>query len=122
MIEPRLLPDSRVSTDQQVPILRAFVSLWLNDLDHQGTKTQRKPDRICRPVNLREIFFSSIDQMLKLHERLAATKPGHERDAGVRRSVIQRQIDATDAQIDRLVYDLYGLTDEEIRLVEEATA
>jgi hypothetical protein len=27
----------------------------------------------------------------------------------------QRQIDATDAQIDALVYALYGLTEEEIR-------
>ena len=27
-----------------------------------------------------------------------------------------------DTQIDRLVYDLYGLTDDEIKLVEEATA
>ncbi len=31
------------------------------------------------------------------------------------------QIDATDRQIDRLVYDLYGLTEKEIRIVEEAT-
>ena len=36
-------------------------------------------------------------------------------------SAIQRQIDATDRQIDQLVYELYGLTDEEIRIVEEAT-
>ena len=36
--------------------------------------------------------------------------------------VIQRQIDATDRQIDQLVYELYGLTDEEIAIVEEATA
>ena len=28
------------------------------------------------------------------------------------------RIDATDRQIDRLVYELYGLTDEEIRIVE----
>ena len=34
---------------------------------------------------------------------------------------IQRQIDATDKQIDQLVYELYGLTEEAIRLVEEAT-
>ena len=27
---------------------------------------------------------------------------------------------ATDAQIDRLVYDLYGLTEDEIKIVEEA--
>lgn len=35
---------------------------------------------------------------------------------------IQRQIDATDRQIDQLVYELYGLTEEEIRIVEESTA
>lgn len=29
-----------------------------------------------------------------------------------------RQIEATDSQIDRLVYELYGLTEEEIRIVE----
>ena len=37
------------------------------------------------------------------------------------KTVIQRQIDATDNQIDRLVYQLYNLTDEEINIVEEAT-
>lgn len=31
---------------------------------------------------------------------------------------LQRQIDATDRQIDLLVYELYGLTDEEIKIVE----
>ena len=31
---------------------------------------------------------------------------------------LQRQIDGTDCEIDRLVYDLYCLTDEEIRIVE----
>ena len=31
---------------------------------------------------------------------------------------LQRQIDATDQEIDRLVYDLYGLTEEEIGIVE----
>lgn len=37
------------------------------------------------------------------------------------RTAVQRQIDATDRRIDRLVYRLYGLTDEEIAIVEEAT-
>jgi hypothetical protein len=31
-------------------------------------------------------------------------------------------IEATDAEIDRLVYDLYGLTEEEIAIVEGASA
>ena len=30
----------------------------------------------------------------------------------------ERQIDATDASIDKLVYELYGLTEEEIGIVE----
>jgi len=34
---------------------------------------------------------------------------------------IQRQIDATDHQIDHLVYELYGLTEKEVQIVEEAT-
>ena len=35
---------------------------------------------------------------------------------------IHNQIEATDREIDALVYELYGLADEEIRIVEEATA
>jgi len=33
----------------------------------------------------------------------------------------QRQIHATDAEIDRLVYGHYGLTDDEIKIVDEGT-
>lgn len=32
---------------------------------------------------------------------------------------LQRRISAADRGIDRLVYDLYGLTAEEIRIVED---
>ncbi len=32
---------------------------------------------------------------------------------------LQRQIDATDAQIDKLVYELYELAPDEIKIVEE---
>jgi hypothetical protein len=35
---------------------------------------------------------------------------------------VRRDIDHTDREIDRLVYDLYGLTDDEIRIVEEASS
>ncbi len=37
------------------------------------------------------------------------------------KTAIGRQIDATDRQIDQLVYEFYGLTDDEIKIVEEAT-
>jgi len=34
------------------------------------------------------------------------------------KNLIERQIEATDKQIDALVYELYGLTEDEIRIVE----
>lgn len=55
-----------------------------------------------------------VEQMLSLNKQLARAKTGHEKTA------LQRQIDATDRRIDLLVYQLYGLTDEEIRIVEES--
>jgi hypothetical protein len=36
-------------------------------------------------------------------------------------TALERQIAATDREIDQLVYELYGLTAEEIALVEQAT-
>ncbi|NOZ22095.1 MAG: hypothetical protein GXP25_13525 [Planctomycetes bacterium] len=60
-------------------------------------------------------MVSLVESMLALHKDLAAAKS----EQG--RRVLQRQIDATDAEIDRLVYDLYGLTDEEIAIVEGTT-
>ncbi len=54
--------------------------------------------------------------MLELRERLSEARISREK------SVVRRRIEATDRQIDRLVYDLYGLSEEEIALVEEAAA
>jgi Tfp pilus assembly PilM family ATPase len=34
------------------------------------------------------------------------------------KELYERQIKLVDAQMDRLVYDLYGLTEEEIKVVE----
>jgi type I restriction-modification system DNA methylase subunit len=55
-----------------------------------------------------------VERMLDLHKQLAAAKIEHEKTA------IQRQIEATDRQIDALVYELYGLTEEEIKIVEDS--
>lgn len=57
-------------------------------------------------------MVSLVDQMLLLNKQFTMTKTDHEKTS------IQRQIDATDKQIDKLVYELYGLTEEEIRIVE----
>ena len=57
-----------------------------------------------------------VQTLLDLHARLPKAKTAHER------TVIERQIEATDREIDRLVYELYGLTNDEIKIVEDATS
>jgi hypothetical protein len=54
-----------------------------------------------------------VDKMLTLHNQSVSLKTPDEKTR------IQRQIDATDQQIDQLVYELYGLREEEIKIVKE---
>jgi len=56
-----------------------------------------------------------VQRMLDLNKQLAAAKTEHEK------TVLQRQIAVTDSRIDQLVYQLYGLTAEEIKIVEEGS-
>jgi hypothetical protein len=53
-------------------------------------------------------------QMLHLQRKCTQSRTTHEK------SMIERQMHATDRQIDRLVYELYELTDDEIKIVEES--
>ena len=58
-----------------------------------------------------------VERMLALHDELAAA----EGSTPHRVTMLRRQIAATDREIDRLVYELYGLSQEEVRIVEEGT-
>jgi hypothetical protein len=60
-------------------------------------------------------MVSLVDSMLALNNQLTTVKSAAQKGA------IQRQIGATDAEIDRLVYELYGLTKDEIKIVEGET-
>jgi hypothetical protein len=78
---------------------------------------RRFPIRVIDPANKTDVAAHDrivllVEKMLDLHKQRAAAKTPHEQTA------LDRQISATDAQIDRLVYDLYGLTEDEIKLVE----
>ncbi len=57
-----------------------------------------------------------VNQMLDLHKRLEKARIPDDKTR------LQRQIDATDKQIDQLVYEFYELTDDEIKIVEEVIA
>ena len=54
--------------------------------------------------------------MLTLHQTLSGERNPR------RREQVEREIAATDRRIDALVYQLYGLSDEEIAVIEAATA
>jgi hypothetical protein len=90
-------PQVTIFSLSQVPV-RAF------DLGHAEDMRQR------------EQMVELVEAVLRLHQDLEKAKTPREKEA------IERQIAATDAQIDQLVYELYGLTDEEIKVVAEATS
>jgi hypothetical protein len=56
-----------------------------------------------------------VERMLALHKQLPQAGTPHEKTA------LKRCIEATDGQIEVLVYGLYGLTGEEIGIVQKAS-
>ncbi len=85
-----------------------------NELD--GMPYRRIEFKNKADVVIRDRIAARVEAMLSLNTHVASAKSTAQKNA------VQRQIDATDAEIDRLVYELYGLTKKEIALVEEATA
>ena len=61
-------------------------------------------------------LVSLVERMLELHKRSPRTPQEQE--------MVKREVESTDRQIDRLVYELsrkgmiYGLSEDEIRIVE----
>ena len=56
-----------------------------------------------------------VGQMLELNKKLAESKVPQIT------AMLRRQIESTDRHIDQLVYKLYDLTEEEIKIVESET-
>jgi hypothetical protein len=59
-----------------------------------------------------DLMVNLVDTMLSLRKQLKEARTPHEQTG------LQRRIEATDGQIDSLVYELYELTKEEIRLID----
>ena len=105
-------------------LLRLFIhsvctDLQGNSFNFSAIFIERTPIRTIDFSNtdnkaLHDRIVALVDQMITFHKQLKEARTPHEQ------TVFQRQIEATDEQIDALVYELYGLTDEEIRIVEEA--
>jgi type I restriction-modification system DNA methylase subunit len=89
----RTFPKIKGTYLKQLPILRINFSIRSDKAKHDK-------------------MISFVEQILDLHKKLNAAKVPDEK------TKFQRQIDTTDAQIDKLVYDLYDLTAKEIEIVE----
>ncbi|MCL2115612.1 MAG: BREX-1 system adenine-specific DNA-methyltransferase PglX [Methanobrevibacter sp.] len=59
-------------------------------------------------------FIELSDKMIQLNKDLANSKTPHEK------KLIEKQIIATNKKIDKIVYELYGLNEEEIAIVENS--
>ena len=71
-------------------------------IDYENTNDLANHDKLV----------TQVQKMLTLHQQLTTAKTPQDT------TLLQRQIAATDRQIDQLVYELYGLSDEETTLVE----
>jgi hypothetical protein len=61
---------------------------------------------------LHDRLVGLVDKMLALTPKLCGATSESEKAA------LQNAVTTTDVEIDRLVYELYGLTEEEIKIVE----
>jgi len=107
---------------------RLFVFTYrLLSLEKGRVLAQVKPTTLSK-LPIRDIDFNNptdkachdkmvelVGRMLDLHKQLAEAKMPQAQ------TLLKRQLEATDRQIDRLVYELYDLTEEEIKVVESGT-
>jgi adenine-specific DNA-methyltransferase len=93
---------SKLSSTYQGGYLR-FIYQYLAQLPIRSIEPNNAYD-----VTVRDEIITLVETMLKLHEALATAN---------NKDVFKRQIEAADRRIDTLVYQLYGLTDDEINIV-----
>ena len=61
-------------------------------------------------------MLSLVNEMLELHKHLSDVRTDQEK------RIITQEIESTDREIDSLVYGLYGLTADDIEVVEESVS
>jgi len=91
----KLFPKIPIITIKQLPI---------RTIDFSNPADVKKHDRMV----------SLVDQMLDVQKKIAVAKTEYEK------KMLERMRDTIDMQIDELVYKLYELTDEEIKIVESS--
>ncbi|AFZ71417.1 Eco57I restriction-modification methylase domain-containing protein [Natronobacterium gregoryi] len=112
--ETEPLPALQISdlTETEADLIEAFVPVAVDEAGgfanfrENATKTNSLVDR------LRKLTLPAVDDVRDGLEGYLETKE--------RAEELEEKIEKTDELIDEIVYELYGLTDEEIQIVEEA--
>ncbi len=130
----RKFPIKNISLSTQQPLIeKADLMLSLNkDLQEQSQKFQRTLQRKFElevlPKKLQDWCLLSygdfIKELGKLKIKLTLSQEAEWEDyfnQEQKKAIdLKNSIDATDAAIDKMVYELYGLTNEEIKIVEQS--
>lgn len=115
-IETEPLPALRITdlTETEADLLEAFVPVAVDQAGgfagfrETAMKTNSLVDR------LRGLTLPAVDDVSDGLEGYTETKE--------RAEELEEEIERTDDLIDEIVYELYGLTDEEVEIVEEAVS
>lgn len=101
-------------SDAEETLVREFVPVAVDEAGGFADFRQSAKQTISLVDRLEDLTLPDVD----------ATRDGLERYMEVknRADELDEKIEKTDTLIDEIVYDLYGLTDEEIEIVEEAVA
>ncbi len=84
----------------------SFEARFIRGLPIETCSLQDRAER-----TMHDKMVKLVERMLDLHKKLPKAK-------GATKTAIERRIKATDRNIDQLVYELYGLSDKEIAIVE----
>lgn len=93
LFEDKLFPYARISQLEQIPIPQ---------INFKNPQQKQQHDSIV----------NCVTQLLAAKQKQSQAKEGRDKE------FITNQCNALDTQIDNLVYELYGLTNEEIKIVE----
>jgi hypothetical protein len=79
----------------------------------EGMPYRRIESSNIADISNRDRIVNLVRSMLALNKQLANS------ESELQKKTIQRQIDTADVEIDRLIYGLYNLTDEEVGIIEK---
>jgi adenine-specific DNA-methyltransferase len=99
----------QISTQGELRVIPQIKATKLYDLPFPKINLSDHEDKVQH-----DKLVALVDSMLELQKKYHETRM--ERD----KELYERQIKIVDSQIDRLVYDLYGLTEEDIKIVERS--